>query len=50
VRENEGFLICIFVKETVENFNADIEVLKNIQASMVNNDLYTKQPIIVTYR
>jgi hypothetical protein len=48
VRENEGLLICIFVKETVENFNADIEVLKNIQASMVNNDLYTKQPIIAS--
>jgi hypothetical protein len=48
VREIEGLIICIFVKETVENFNADIEVVKNIHHSMVNNDLYTKQPIIAS--
>jgi hypothetical protein len=50
VRENEGLLISIFVKETVENFNADNEVVKNIHHSMVNNNftmnnLFINQPI-----
>jgi hypothetical protein len=50
VREIEGLIISILAKETPGNFNADIELVKNIHHSMVNNDLYTKQPIIVTYR
>jgi hypothetical protein len=38
VRENEGFLISILAIETLGNFNADIELVKNIHHSMVNNN------------
>jgi chromosomal replication initiator protein len=34
VREIEGLIICIFAKEKLGNFNADIDVVKNIHHSM----------------
>jgi hypothetical protein len=37
VREIEGLIISIFAKETLGNFNADIELVKNIHHIMVKS-------------
>lgn len=38
VREIENLIICIFAKEALGNFNADIELVKNILQKMVKRN------------
>ena len=38
VREIEGLIISIFAKETLRNFNADLELVKNIHYRMIKRN------------
>jgi len=38
VREIEGLIISIFAKETLGNFNADLEIVKNIHYRMIKRN------------